>query len=774
MMSADLREFSEAVGQRDRKQPEAPLDPRRRLLLLQECRDLVVARLSAFITEALDQIGVELAGSAVKAVSHEEQQALFDALTLVRSRRHDIEFRFRKIVAELFEQRLFEPAASARTSTNLDGELALLDDSAIDDRIALDRLARNSRRQLDPDEVLGVRARLATLLDREWFDEDDYPASPELVFQALQDSLDEMTTSPSARTALLQAFEPWVTSSLADMHVSLNEHLLGKNVLTSIRLRPVRRQDPASAGMPGMSSMPFAAGADPEGGFRTSLSGPAMAGSGIRDGHPHGLPSAGAPADPSRLFEDLVHRIHADQGDQAGVRRMAAGVLSDPGTFAATAAPMPAAATTLIEALHALQSSSREASDVAPLIAQAIDHAREQGSPLDRLTVDIVSLVFDYIYADRRLPDPVKQQLLRLQVVAVKAALLDRSFFARRQHPMRRLIDRISLLATDPDVDSSGGATLIGGITSIVDWILEDFDDDLTIFDEALERFDGLAQAEEERRAAALAELAAQAELTEALVIAREAANADLAACIDATTPVFLRVFLDDWWSAVLARAQVDGSCAGMDWPAALRVAQTLVWSVAPKAPDEVVRLAACLPQMITSLIEALQETGMDETQRRQFFDQLLQWHAQVIRDAKKGYPDSPAARFRPDAAGQGTAAGPLSASSGGAGAGAVHAAMPMVPAAPVFGFADVDALHRGDLIEFDDDDGVVQRARLAWISPGRRLYILSRFPDFGRSLERAELISWIASGRARRIKPHSAVDSALDAIAAADDDAIS
>ncbi len=722
---------------------------------------MVVARLSTFIAEALDEIGVELAGAAVKASSHEEQQALFDALTLVRSRRHDLEFRFRKIAAELFEQRLFEPAsASVRTSASLSGELTLLDDSAIDDRIAVDRLARNARRQLDPDEVLGVRARLATLLGREWFDETDYPASPELVFQALLDSLDELAVSPPARTALLQAFEPWVTASLADMHASLNQRLLGENVLTSIRLRPVRTGDTTSVGM---LEAPPAAGSHPAGARQVPTWHHALAGSGPGGGFATGLQSGAVSTDPSRLFEELVHRIHADQGDHAGVRRVAAGVLSDPGTFAATAAPMPAAATSLIETLHALQSSSRDASDVAPLIAQAIDHAREQGSPLDRLTVDIVSLVFDYIYADRRLPDAVKQQLLRLQVVAVKAALLDRSFFARRQHPMRRLIDRISRLATDPDVDSTGGATLIGGITSIVDWILECFDDDLKIFDEALVRFDELAQAEEDRRAAALTELARQAEQAEALVIAREAANADLAACIDGTTPVFIRAFLDDWWSGVLACAEVDGSCAGMDRAAALRVAQTLIWSAAPKTPDEVVQLAACLPQMITSLIESLQETGMDETQRRQFFDQLLQWHAQMVRDARKGYPDSPSARFRPGAADKGAVhVDRRSAASGTSTAGASQA-----PAAPVFGFAAVDALQRGDLIEFDDDDGVAQLVRLAWVSPGRRLYILSRFPDFGRSLERAELVSWIASGRARRIEPHSTVDCALDAIAA-------
>src|SRR5690606_33146310 len=114
----------------------------------------------------------------------------------------------------------------------------------------------------------------------------------------------------------------------------------------------------------------------------------------------------------------------------------------------------------------------------------------EKGSALDQLTVEIVSMVFDYIYADRRLPDAVKQQLLRLQVVAVKAALIDRSFFARRQHPMRRLIDRISEMAIDPDADVGAGSGLVAGVAETVDWIIEHFESDLATFEEAMRRLD--------------------------------------------------------------------------------------------------------------------------------------------------------------------------------------------------------------------------------------------------------------------------------------------
>src|SRR5690606_16787532 len=140
----------------------------------------------------------------------------------------------------------------------------------------------------------------------------------------------------------------------------------------------------------------------------------------------------------------------------------AARMLSDPGMFGMADLPVDPVKPPLVESLTQVQRevgsddryrgapSSGEAAgeggdavgalmvmELLPLLLQKV---KEDGTPLDQMTVELVSVVFDYIYADKTLAEPVKHQLLRLQVVAVKAALLDRSFFARRQHPMRQLI----------------------------------------------------------------------------------------------------------------------------------------------------------------------------------------------------------------------------------------------------------------------------------------------------------------------------------------------
>lgn len=816
-MPADLRETTSAT---DDDETRVTVDPRRRFELLEDCRDMVVSRLARVIGEALDRISEELTATALKEARRDAQQAMLDAVSLVRMHRAEIELRFHQSFSDLFERRMFDRAKPAHETVAAE-ELSLVGDEAIDGRIAVDRIVQRTRNKLDPDEVLGVRARLAALLDRDWFEEDEHPASPEAVFEALRQALDELAPAAEVRSALLQAFEPHVSANLNQVYSSVNERLRTNRILPRIRPRVQtapgtrRTERAADAGEPGAAAaghgaMAYgAAGYGGEPGGVALPTGAAGGGAAGGTGGPGGKPGLEA-------FTELIRQISAGQ---PSARRSAARLLSDPGTFGMADLPVPSVEPPVIQALHSMQAMPPPAGG-APLATQMLDQVRDKGSALDQLTVEIVSLVFDYIYADRRLPDAVKQQLLRLQVVAVKAALIDRSFFARRQHPMRRLIDRISDLATDPDADVAHGSTLVDGIAAIVDWIIEHFDSDLSTFEEAMDRLDLLAHAESERRAARMVELTREAERLEALTLAQEEARAEIALRIDPVTPAFVREFLYRWWSRALAHARVDGEAAPASWSDSLHAGELLIWSVAPKAPEDIAKLASLLPRLIGGLTKGLKSVGIEQAERERFFDELLQWHTRSIQDAKlspsRPRPTAPAAvRMSADgqvrfeaAAGQAHASAPAAGATGraaagqagpghagtayagglaagaaggpvaGAGqAGAVHAgATPggQPPSArrdrtlssPSAGEARVDALVRGDLVEIVETEGAARALKLAWISPTRKLYVLTRFPDVGRSLSRSELAGMFESGRARRVDPASTLDRAIDAIA--------
>ena len=96
-------------------------------------------------------------------------------------------------------------------------------------------------------------------------------------------------------------------------------------------------------------------------------------------------------------------------------------------------------------------------------------------------------MVFDYILDDKSVPETVKGEISRMQIVAVKAAILDRTFFARRQHPMRQLLDRVAEVAADPDIATEEGSRFVLELRAMVDYIVHKFTDDLAIFTAALD-----------------------------------------------------------------------------------------------------------------------------------------------------------------------------------------------------------------------------------------------------------------------------------------------
>lgn len=801
-------------GTQELETPRAvPQDARTRRDLLEDCRELVVSRLSKVVAEALAKMSEELAELALRSRDIEEQRALMDAVSVVRQHRTEIELRFRREFSEVFERRMSGKPERPADMAAATGELSLLDDSVLQAKIVVDRLVNRTRGSLDPDEVLGMRARLAALLDRDWFEEDRHPAAPEAVFEALKAALAEIAPREEVQAALLDAFEPHVSANLNTVYGTVNERLKAGNVLPRLRPQlvtrdgqPVRGFEPwggfdprRPGGDPWRAGGAAPAGAGHGGGYAGGAYGGGAGqgfgggmhagaghGGGAYGGMPHaaamhgaaghgaaayggapyggGAPFGGAPhpGGPQAFAHPALDSVLTQLARGAPTARAAATrILADPDIFAVADLPIPPAEAPLLDALSGLQASSAGQPAASPeLLFDVAERVRESGSPLDQLTVEIVSMVFDYIYADKRLADVIKQQLLRLQVVAVKAALIDRSFFARRTHPMRRLIDRISEIASDADADLGAASPLVQGVEEVVEWVLLQFERDLEIFDQARDRIEVLAADEVARRNERIANVTRQAERQESVVHARGLAMARLSDRLDPDTPGFLRDFLADWWSLVMAEAQVGGEGTAIDPADAMSIGEGLIWSVHPKQPDEVPRLAALLPRLINGLMRGARMVSMPDGQREAFFDQLLQAHTRAIGAAKQAATTQRApGNLRMHADGR-IQFVPVDAPSE-----AMRLDPPTVEARSI----RLGELRRGDSIEADlAGDGQFRSFRLAWISPAQRIFVLSRFPEGATSMDRAQLAALFDSGRARFAESASALDKAIESIAAA------
>ncbi len=379
-------------------------------------------------------------------------------------------------------------------------------------------------------------------------------------------------------------------------------------------------------------------------------------------------------------------------------------------------------------------------------LAEAVQRMAGAGAhPLDQLTGELVGVVFDFVLADRTVPDPVKDEIGRLRVVALKAALLDRSFFARREHPMRRLLGRITELASDPETDTAPGAPFMDALHAAVEDLNARFEADLAIFEGAIARIEAAAAEATRTAGADLDAVTAELAERERADQVRAAAAAEVERRQGEEMPEFVRVFLRSVWAPAIAQAELHGGDAGAR-AAAVQVMDDLVWSVAPKTRADVPRLAAMLPKLVPAMQKGMQAAAMSPGERQAFLDALMQTHTALLNAARAPANVPPPPKPAPAAAPKLDESMPIGE---------------LAAAAATLGFLRLD---RGTVVEFADVDPPV-RMKVGWVSPKRTMYAFRAAGHAPRSFEAAALAQALKSGAARLVEADaSAVDRALAA----------
>jgi hypothetical protein len=418
------------------------------------------------------------------------------------------------------------------------------------------------------------------------------------------------------------------------------------------------------------------------------------------------------------------------RGLQGGAR-----LLSNPNGVLFNPAMATPASASLVAELAVRQSGIAAQAD---LVAALRSMAARSDQPLDQLTGELVANMFVYIQGDQAVPQTVKTEMARLPVATFKAAVLDRSFFAKREHPLREFLEEVAQLAADPETDTRPGSQFVQELHDIVDWIVSQFGSDLEVFDTAREK---LRESAEEAAAAqrrVLAERAAEFERAERLEAARAEAAVDVVARIDESVPEFVRTFLMEIWAELLVEAQIH-SLAGPDSrEVRLGVVEALSWSVAPKQAADVPHLASMLGKLVTDLQHGMQAAKLSKEARQQFLGDLMSKHTELVQEARSGKP--PPARS------------PIDLTQ------TLQLPLPPRPLA----IEAVKGLERGAVVELADETPPV-RAKLAWISPRRSIYLFTSGNGHERHFRPDALIEGLQRGTVRLIdERHTLIDRAL------------
>ena len=390
--------------------------------------------------------------------------------------------------------------------------------------------------------------------------------------------------------------------------------------------------------------------------------------------------------------------------------------------------------------------------NLVPHIRAAV--AAQISNPADAISVDVIGLLFDYIFRDPTIPESTRALFGRLQVPIVKAALLDRAFFADKKHPARMLLDHLAEAAVGAAHDDAYRAEFEAIARKAIDQVCADFDIDVTVFREADRSLQAFSEQERQHSATAL-----EGEVAEALHAEEDeedravvrALLRDRLAGLD--IPFEVRSFIETIWADYLAGLRREHGVDSPPWNAALVTLDDMLWSIAAKErTSQKARLSKMIPSLIGGLRAGCRYVNVPPERSKAFFEALYELHMAAIKPA----PAAPT---------------PLPADSGADETDADEA-LGATPLPQVNVHDYVGEMVVGTWVRFERAEGVID-ARLTWVSPLRAKYIFtSRSRSHAFILTPEELAWQLGSGTARLVAEpvplwDRAVSSALDILAA-------
>ena len=254
---------------------------------------------------------------------------------------------------------------------------------------------------------------------------------------------------------------------------------------------------------------------------------------------------------------------------------------------------------------------------------------------LDHMVIDVIASLFDQILSDAKVPPQMARQIARLQLPVLRAALGDNSFFSSRRHPVRRFINRIASLGTAvDDFDGDQGRALLAQVAALVQEVVDGEFDQIAVYEQKLQALEGFitAQARAEVQALGTADTVL-ARKEEQLRIRQRYAQELEAALKGLPVPDYLRSFLAETWSQVMASVAAEDGADGAHTQRLRSAGRALVMSVQPKGTVAERQLfLRQLPQLMKELNAGLDLIHCPAPVRQAFFAQLLPAHAESLK----------------------------------------------------------------------------------------------------------------------------------------------
>lgn len=689
--------------------------------LLAAVRDMTLKETANLVAGLLDNVDDTLFDLAEKAESNASQTEYFDGMRETRKRRPRIERLFAERVSHGFSEfaagRSTRPGSEVQKAFSASGELSLVDDRELEESLAVSSMVAKADGRLSS-ALIALNQRLSVLSGGRTTTNANDPLGPNALTEAFRVALGELTDiNIRVRLIILKMFERYVLNSLDTLYHDVNLRLVQAGVLPQLRQSAVVRRHGYTGGTARGQTPARDAAADE-----------------VLDGDYDGADQLH-----SELMQRLTSLLAARRQTSGGMGHAASG----PGIASLSPAELLSALTLLqgetrplpaqpavIDTTSAAEMVQHLKAELMAQIQRLSGEARARISGSDEDTIDLVGMLFEYILQDHTIPAPMQVLLSRLQIPYLKVAILDRRMFAHASHPARKLLDQLADAAKGWSEESDRDHRLFGKVKAVVETLLQDFDDDIGVFERQLTEFAQFV--EQNRKRAELAESRATeaARGRERLQDARRRAAQEILSRISGRNlPALLRGVLTRPWANYLVLIVLRQGVDSADFRAAVHFVDDFIATAdVPHGEAAREQYRNSLPSIEKHLRTGLATVAFQEPDIERLLGELRKfWRQQAGEPTPLAPTDAPAV----DAAavlGINQDAQP-----------AITEAMP--DADEDFGpdemSVDIDAgslqavreLKVGGWVEFIDEQGTRERAKLSWISPisGKYLFVNRR-----------------------------------------------
>lgn len=619
--------------------------------------------------------------------------------------------------------------------------LSLVEFDDMEETLGVSGLA-SSLRNACAAELRDLAIRVSHLLGVRELRDQDNPYGPEIIANVFKQVLSPIADIKS-RLSLLQLIGKIFPEPLSTFYVELNAYLVSRGIVPDIKYRA--KSSAASAAV-------------------VSAEQRLMPADGGGAGHPSHAQGEGA--EMGDIFGSLQQLIMMNMGRQGapGLPMFSREGGGAPGMQGAMGGGFPSsmagpmlATDELLKSLTHLQHGEVDAlahagegvaglfdsSQLALGTVNLLRNIRDAGmynpaSEVDAITIDVVAMLFDYVFDDKDIPAAVRVLIGRLQIPVLKAAMLDKKFFSRKDNSARKLLDKLAQVSVAWSGEVNEDDPLYLRIAAVVRDVIDNFEEDSSVFERAVEQLD-LYIAEEENQAEERSKNTAEALYKREIAEFAQVVASEEIVKRAQNVPQEIRQFLMDYWLDILVAAYESEGEGGEAWKSGLEVVDDLAWSLEPKIlQEDRLRLVRTLPQLLKRIESAMRRKSAADDEIKAFSTKLVEFHITALKGVAQAQENIPAAEasasvVEPGMEAQvgqeqpGTSLAAPATPRDEAETGVMKWTLPTKDLTAEDDYdLMVKQLKKGCWMEFTLDDGTRLRVKLTWVSPRKGVMLFT------------------------------------------------